>query len=133
MLSASIRGHNSGFTLVEALLSSVIIAVCVMAVSAAFYGGFQNLRDEGRMLEQLNYAAGKTDELIATEFRRLSSGGDTVTVCGEQVPRKWQVTSYNVDGNPGAESDAKLTVVTVGNVRLATLVVDSAGRVTCKR
>ena len=38
-----------GFTLIEALLSTMIISVSVMAVSAAFYGGFENLRDEGRL------------------------------------------------------------------------------------
>jgi Tfp pilus assembly protein FimT len=126
-------GQRAGFTLVEALLSCVVIAVCVMAVSAAMYGGLQNLHDEARMLELVNYAAGKVDELIATDFARLSGGTDNVTVRGEQVSRKWQVTACDVDGNPGVESDAKLIVVTVGGVKLKTLLVDSAGRVTCKR
>jgi prepilin-type N-terminal cleavage/methylation domain-containing protein len=126
-------GRQSGFTLIEALISSVIVAVCVMAVSAAFYGGFQNLEDEGAMIEKVNYAAGKMDELIATDFARLSGGNDNVTVSGEQVYRSWQVSSYDVDGSPGAEPDAKLIVVTVGDVELVTLLVDSGGRVTCKR
>ena len=114
-------------------MSSVIIAVCVMAVSALFYGGLQNLHDEGATLEKVNYAAGKMDELIATDFARLSGGSDNVTVRGETVQRQWQVTPYDVDGNPGVESDAKRIVVTVGDVEFATLLVDSAGRVTCKR
>ena len=127
------NGQRAGFSLVEALLSSVIIAVCVLAVSAAFYGGLQNLRDEAGLLEKVNYAAGKMDELIATNFARLGGGSDNVTVRGETVQRHWQITSYNVDGNPGVEPDAKLIVVTVDDVGLLTLLVDSAGRVTCKR
>jgi hypothetical protein len=102
-------------------------------VSAAFYGGLQNLEDEGAMIEKVNYAAGKMDELIATDFAKLSGGNDSVTVRGETVQRQWQATAYDVDGNPGAETDAKLILVTVGDVELATLLVDSAGRVTCKR
>jgi prepilin-type N-terminal cleavage/methylation domain-containing protein len=125
--------QHSGFTLIEALISSVIIAIAVMAVSAAFYGGLQNLDDEARILELVNYAAGKMDELIATHFVRLSGGTDQVTVQGENVQRQWQVTPYDVDGNPGVETDAKRIVVTVGDVEFATLLIDSAGRVTCKR
>ena len=126
-------GQKSGFTLIEALLSSVIIAVCVMAVSAVFYGGLQNLHDEGATLEKVNYAAGKMDELISTDFARLSGGNDNVTVQGENVQRRWQVTPYDVDGNPGVEPDTKLIVVSVHDVELKTLLIDSAGRVTCKR
>ena len=127
------RVPDSGFTLIEALLSSVIIAVCVMAVSAAFYGGLQNLRDEARILEIVNYAEGKMDELIATEFAGVVSGSDNVTVQAISVPRQWSVTSYDVDGDAVPESDAKLIVVTIEDVELSTLLVDSAGHVTCKR
>ena len=127
------RGQRAGFTLVEALLSSVIIAVCVMAVSAAFYGGFQNLRDEGRTLEMVNYVAGKTDELIATDFAAVASGSDTVTVRGESMPRNWTVELHDVDNDGLPDPDAKLVAVTVGEIRISTLVIDSAGLVTCKR
>ena len=127
------RLSDAGFTLIEAMLSSVILAVCVMAVSGAFYGGLQNLRDEGRMLEIMNYAEGKMDELIATDFVFVTSGTDWVTVQGETVQRQWQATPYDVDGIPGAETDAKLIVVTVDNIELATLLVDTAEQVTCKR
>ena len=125
--------HQRGFTLIEALLSTVIIAVSVMAVSAAFYGGFENLRDEGRLLEKVNHATGKMDELIATEFSSLTGGFDQVNVGGEQIQRRWQVMSVDVDGNPGTEADAKLVVVTVDDIEFSTIVVDSAGQVTCKR
>lgn len=125
--------RQSGFTLIEALLSSVIIAVCVMAVSAAFYGGFQNLRDEGRTLELVNHAAGKMDELIATDFEDVASGSDTVTVQGETVTMEWSVSLYDVDGDTAPDSDAKRVVVTVGEIELSTLIIDSAGLVTCKR
>jgi len=124
---------QNGFTLIEALLSTVIIAVSVMAVSAAFYGGFENLRDEGRLLEKVNHATGKMDELIATEFTIITSGTDQVNVGGEQIQRQWQATPTDVDGNPGVEQDAKLVVVRVDDVEFMTIVVDSAGQVTCKR
>jgi len=124
---------HRGFTLIEALLSVTIIAVSVLAVSSAFYGGFQNLDDEAATLEKVNYAAGKLDELIATEFNQVHGGSDFVTVQGEQVSRQWQATPCDVDGNPGVEMDAKLVVVTVDNIEMATLLVDSAGEVTCKR
>jgi prepilin-type N-terminal cleavage/methylation domain-containing protein len=127
------RRQHGGFTLIEALLSSVVIAVCVMAVSAAFYGGLQNLRDEGRLFEVVNYAEGKMDGLIATDFDNVADGSDQVTVQGETVDRQWQVTPYDVDGDSAPDADAKLIVVTVQDMELATLLVDSAGRVTCKR
>jgi len=126
-------GQDRGFTLIEALLSSVIIAVCVMAVSTAFYGGLQNLRDEGRILEIVNYAEGQMDELIATDFAGVVSGSDTVTVQGKTLNKQWVVAPYDVDGDAVPESDAKLIVVTIDNVELSTLLVDSAGQVTCKR
>jgi len=132
MVTANTR-QQSGFTLIEALISSVIIAIAVMAVSAVFYGGLQNLHDEGATLEKVNHASGKMDELIATDFDDITGGSDQVTVRGEQMTRQWQATPYNVDGNPGVELDAKLIVVTVGDVEFATLLVDSADHVTCKR
>jgi|GEM_PF-3606924 len=125
--------HPAGFTLIEALLSSVIMAVCVMAVSAAFSGGLQNLRDEGRTLELVNHAAGKMDELIGTSFADLQSGSDSVAVQGETVSRQWSVSLYDVDGDSAPDSDAKRVVVDVGGVQISTLLVDSAGLVTCKR
>lgn len=124
---------EKGFTLIEALLSSVITAVCVMAVSAAFYGGFQNLRDEGQTLEMVNLAAGKMDELIAMDFADLQNGSDNVTIQGETVPRQWSVSLYDVDSDTASDPDAKRVVVTVGKIELSTLVIDSAGLVTCKR
>jgi prepilin-type N-terminal cleavage/methylation domain-containing protein len=125
-------GQNSGFTLIEALLSSVVIAVCVMAVSAAFYGGTQNLRDEARILEIVSHAEGKMDELISTEFAGVVSGSDTVAVQKDTVTIEWSATSYDVDGDAVPESDVKLIVVTIEDVELSTLLVDSAGQVTCK-
>jgi prepilin-type N-terminal cleavage/methylation domain-containing protein len=127
------RRQRNGFTLVEALLSSVIIAVCVLAVSGAFYGGLQNLRGEGRILETMNHAEGKMDQLIAADFATIVSGSDNVTVQGQPVLRQWTATPYDVDGDAVPEMDAKLIVVSVAEVRLSTLVVDSAGLVTCKR
>ena len=127
------RKRQRGFTLIEALLSTMIISVTVMAVSAAFYGGFENLQDEGRLLEKVNHAAGKMDELIATDFTSITGGAEWVTVGGEQIQRRWQVSPVDVDGNPDVELDAKLVVVTVGDVEFTTVVVDSAGQVTCKR
>ncbi len=121
-----------GFTLIEALLSTMIISVSVMAVSAAFYGGFENLRDEGRLLEKVNHATGKMDELIATEFSSIANGSDLVTVGGEQIQRQWQATPADVDGNPGVEQDARIVVVRVDDIKFTTIVVDSAGQVTCK-
>ena len=124
---------SRGFTLIEALLSSVVMAVTVMAVSAMFYSGFQNLDDEARLLEKVNYASGKMDELISTEFSDITSGNDQVTVGGEQITRRWFVSLVDVDGNPGTEMDAKTIMMTVDDVEFMTIVVDSAGLVTCKR
>jgi prepilin-type N-terminal cleavage/methylation domain-containing protein len=125
--------HRAGFTLIEALLSSVIIAVCVMAVSGAFYGGLQNVREEARTLELVNHAAGKMDELIATSFAHLQSGSDSVIVQGEAVPREWSVSLYDVDGDAVSDLDAKQVVVDVGGIEISTLLIDSVGLVTCKR
>lgn len=125
--------RDGGFTLIEGLLSSVILAVAVMAVSAGFYSGFQTVRDEGRALECVNYAAGKMDELMATDFANIVSGSDNVTVQGETVARDWVVELYDVDMDLVPDDDAKRIVVTVGDVEFSTLIVDSAGRVTYKR
>jgi prepilin-type N-terminal cleavage/methylation domain-containing protein len=128
-----IMQQRNGFTLIEALVSSVVIAVCVMAVSASFYGGTQNLRDEARVLEIMNYAEGKMDELIATDFASVLSGSDTAEVQGDTVTIEWSVTPYDVDGDTVPESDVKLIVVTIEGVELSTLLADTAGEVTCKR
>jgi len=125
--------QSEGFTLIEALVSLVIMTMCVMAVGTALYTGLGNLREERRTLEATNHAEGKMGELIATEFAGVAGGSDQVTVGGQSVARQWSAALYDVDGDTVDDADAKLIVVTVDDFQLSTLLVDSVGEVTCKR
>jgi len=129
------RNRQKGFTLIEALLSTMIISVTVMAVSAAFYGVFQSLDDEARLAAKVNYVAAKLDELTATDFDQLSTGSysDQVTIQGELVDRHWDVYTYDVDHDFASDSDALLIVAWIEDVTFPSVVIDSAGLVTCKR
>ena len=73
-------------------------------------------------------------ELInAVDFSMATSGSDTVTVGGETLTRSWTVTPIDMDGDLVLEADANKVTVTVDDVTLDSIIIDSNGLVTMKR
>jgi len=124
---------DRGFTLLEALLSITILAISATALSYAFTVGFRANEDKVKNLEKSSYARGMMEIINAVDFSMATSGSDTVTVQGQSVTRTWSVTPIDMNGDSVNEPDAMKVTVTVDDVTLESIIIDSKGLVTMKR
>jgi prepilin-type N-terminal cleavage/methylation domain-containing protein len=123
------RNRNSGFTLVEALLSVVVLAVMATVVSAMYISGLQALdvqADRAMLDSQLR---SRMEFLLSEEFGQLADGSATVTVSGQDYTISWTIANVDLDGDATPEPSAKQITVTLGGRSLTTLVVDPEGKV----
>ena len=121
-----------GFTLVEVVLSVVILALMVSGISALYFSGFQSLdMEDDRMLLD-SRLRGQMERLVGRPFDGLSGGSEVVTVKGQNYTISWTVMSADLDGDATPESNAKQVTVSVAGMpdcTLTTILVDNEGRV----
>lgn len=124
---------SKGFTLIESLLSITILAIMSFSISYAFTSGFGASDETVKEIEKLSYARGMMGVINAVDFSMLSNGSDTVTVQGKPFTRSWTVVPYDINGDSVPEIDARKVTVTVDNITLQSIVIDSKNLVTMKR
>jgi prepilin-type N-terminal cleavage/methylation domain-containing protein len=125
------RGPN-GFTLVEVLLSIVLLALIGTAVSA-LYASAGGLIDEqmDRILLD-SHLRSRMEFLLSTYFASLSSGSESVSVNGKNFSINWTVAGVDLDGDSNPEPDAKQVTVSVLELparSLTAIIMDSENRV----
>lgn len=119
---------GAGFTLIEALLSIVILALIATVTSGLFTTGLQAteaFRDRA-ILD--GYLTGRMEKLISTNFDQLANGTETVSVGGHNYTINWTVTDADLDGDTFPEAGAKEVTVTTDDLALSTIIVDSTGQ-----
>ena len=134
-MSCNVMSHiktSTGFTLVEALLSVVILGLMVTGISAMYLSGFQSLNTQDDRMLLDSRLRSRMEVLVGTDFASLSNGSEVVTVNGQSYTINWIVVSVDLDGDATPEPNAKqLSVATTGlsGRKLTTIVVDHEGRV----
>ncbi len=123
---------SNGFTLVEALLSVVLLALIAAGITAPFISGLQSLdlQDDRMLLD--SPLRSRLEVLIGTDFGTLSNGSEVVTVNGQNYTITWTVVNVDLDGDATSEPNVKHIGVSVTEVpgrSLTTIVVDHEGRV----
>ena len=121
-----------GFTLVEALLSIVIVGFMASVMSGLYISGLQTL-DAGneRMLFDSQLRS-RMEQLISTKFELIEGDSEDVTVNGQTFKIKWKVGKFDLDGDSEKEDDAKEIWVYLNHDKdhgLKMIVVDHAGKV----
>ena len=118
-----------GFTLVEALLSIVIVGFMAAVMSGLYISGLQTL-DAGNERMLIDSALRSRMELLLSEkFDQLASGSETVTVNGQNYTLVWEVANMDLDGDAAPEATAKAIKMALEGQTLVTLVVDREGKV----
>lgn len=119
--------RKSGFTMVEVLLSIVILGFSTAAISEIYFAGFNAM--EARVVGgQLDSAMrSRMERLLASKFDALSDGSEIITVEGESYTVAWTIANVDLNGDGVPETGAKQIAVTVGGNSLVTIVTDSAG------
>ncbi|MCH7909606.1 MAG: prepilin-type N-terminal cleavage/methylation domain-containing protein [Candidatus Hydrogenedentes bacterium] len=128
MRARSRNRAGTGFTLIEALLSIVIIALIAMVTSNLFSTGLQ-ATDAFRDRAILDgYLTGRMEKLISTNFDQLVNGTETVSVGGQNYTINWTVSDADLDGDTIPETGAKEVTVTTDDLALSTIIVDTSGQ-----
>jgi type II secretory pathway pseudopilin PulG len=94
----------NGFTLIEALLAAVILAMAITAIVMPFSAGVQNEGIDGRRTLAVNLAQGMMEEILTKPF--YDSGGSTVL--GPE-PGETRFAFDNIDDYDGlSEADGQI-------------------------
>ena len=121
------REGERGTTIVEVLISVVILAIAVVTISDAYYSGLQAL-DARVTEEQLDaHLRSRVERLLAERFAVLASGTENVIAGGESHTLSWTVTPVDLDGDTVAEPSAKHISVQARDRTFDVVVVDHGG------
>lgn len=123
---------NSGFTLLEAMLSVALLALVAVGISAPYISGFQALDVQADRMILDSHLRSRMEVLVGKDFDSLSAGSESVTVNGENYTIAWTLGTVDLDGDATPESMAKLVTVSVTelpNRSLTTILVDNDDRI----
>lgn len=129
MQRSSRTRRSRAFTLVEALISAVVLAFAAVTMVALYFSGMQALEAQGERAVLDGCLRSRMEQLISTKFGQLANGSETVTVDGANHTIQWTVANVDLNGDSIPESDAKQITVTLDNRSLTTILVDHAGKV----
>jgi type II secretory pathway pseudopilin PulG len=122
----------AGFTLVEAMLSIVLLAIFALGISTPYISGFQSLDVQAEQMLLDSQLRSRMEVLVATDFDALASSSEMVTVNGQNFTINWTVAPIDLDGDSIPESTAKQVTVSITerpNRSLTTILVDHEGMV----
>jgi len=119
-------------TLVEALLSIVILGMTAGGISALFTSGLQTL-EQGQTVMLLQSALrSQMETVISRPFGEVlaeATGGEIITVDGQDYKAYWTATNIDLDGDTSPEANAMLVEVFLDGRSLSVILVDNEGRV----
>lgn len=124
---ANLLKTRGGFTLVEALLSVVILGLIAAGISAPYISGLRSLEVQADRMLLDSHLRGRIEALIGLPFDQIIPGTESVTVRGNDYTIAWTVTPVDWDGD--SNQDAKQITVSVFDRSLTTIVVDNEGKV----
>ena len=125
--NVALRG-GLGFTLVEALLSIVILGFMAAVMSGLYISGLQTLDAGNERILLDSQLRSRMEFLISENFDQLAGGSETVTINGTDYTVTWTVTAADLDGDAAPEPTAKQITVTLEDRTLTAIVADHETR-----
>ena len=123
---------TKGFTLVEALLSVVLLGLVATGIATLYVSGLQSLNAQDDRMLLDSALRSRMEVLVSTNFDALSDGSEVVNVNGQNFTITWTVVNVDLDGDLTPEPNAKQVTVSITELpdrSLATILVDNEGRV----
>lgn len=124
-----LNSARAGFTLLEALVSIVILGLIATVVSSLYVTGLQTSEALRDRVVLDSYLKSRMEKLISTNFDQLASGTENISAGGQNFTIDWTVTDADLDGDTFPEAGAKEIAVTLDDLSLSTIIVDTAGQV----
>lgn len=128
------RGSTSkrtcgGFTLVEALLSIVILGLMAASISGVYRSSLQSLEVEPEHLLLDSQLRSCMEMLVGMPFDKLVDASSEIAVNGQDHTVTWSVELIDLDGDSIPEPNAKQVTVSSAGRSLTTILVDHENRV----
>ena len=121
-----------GFTLLEAMISTVILGLMACGVSALYVSGLNSLDEQGDRMLLDGCLRSRMELIIAQPFSAVNNGSENVTVRGKNYTISWTVTLKDLDGDMTPETTAKEVTVSVAGLpgrSLTMILVDNGDKV----
>ena len=123
---------NSGFSLVEVLLSVVLLGLLASVIMYMNSSSYAVIDEEAIRIPLDGYLRSRMELLEGKAFADLSDGSEIVTVKGQSYTINWSVAPVDLDGDTILEPTAKQVTVSVAgsaNHSLTSILIDHEGMV----
>ena len=127
-----LKRRENGFTLVEVLLATVLLALMVGGFATLYSSGLNSLTSQKERVILNSKLSSRMEELESREFSNLNDGSEVITVEGDSYTINWIVVPVDLDGD--ASTDLGAVQVTVGvagisDLTLTNIIVNTSGQV----
>lgn len=107
------RKRNRGFSLVEALISSIVLALAAIIMSGLYTAGLQALdAQKNRMLIDRQLRS-RMENILSYRYPYRLGGSAVVDIDSESYVLKWTITSVDLDGDATPEPINEVHQITV--------------------
>ncbi|MBM4348620.1 MAG: prepilin-type N-terminal cleavage/methylation domain-containing protein [Deltaproteobacteria bacterium] len=104
---------SNGFTLIEVLISLVILAISLLALAGLMTTTTRNTASGGNLTEAATFAQDKLEELRVTQWGNINGGADVRTgATGINYARTWTVAT-NAIVPPTPEPELRTVTITI--------------------
>ena len=120
-----------GFTLVEVLVSVILLGFMATGISAMYLSGWRSLDAQNDRMLLDSRLRSRMEVLVGTDFVALSDDSKEVSINGQNYTIEWTIGSIDLDQDGHPESNARQVTVSVAGVSghsLTTIIVDHEGR-----
>lgn len=126
------RKEIRGFTLVEVLLATAILALMATGFATLYSSGLNSLVSQKDRVVLNSQLSSRMEELKSRDYSNLIDGSEVITVEGESYTINWTVAPVDLDGD--AATDAGVVQVTVSiagisDLSITNIIVNTSGQV----
>ena len=127
-----LQRKKTGFTLVEVLLATVLLALMAVGFAMLYSSGFNSLSSQKDRLLLNSRLSSRMEELQSRSFSNLINGSETITIGAESYTINWTVTPVDLDGDTAAETGVVQVTVSVAgssDTSLTSIIANTSGQV----
>ena len=123
--------RRSGFTLVESLISIMILGIAATGISVLFNSGLMALNQGEEVLLYESALRSQMESLISRPFQEVlteASGSQNYVIQGVTYTVQWTAVNHDLNGDGLIEPDAMLVQASLDGRLVSVILVDDGGR-----
>ena len=124
--------REHGFTLVEVLLATVLLALMAGGFATLYSSGLNSLTSQKDRVLLNSHLSSRMEELQSRDYSNLTDGSEVITVEGESYTINWTVAPVDLDGDAATDAGAVQVTVSVAGISdltLTNIIVNTSGQV----